>query len=158
MRWASSAILHAVHADVDDDGAGADKIARDHGRSPDSGDQDVGFPTDGGKVAGPGVGDGDGGVFGKQQHTHRFPDDVTAADNDGAFAGDGNPVSFEQLNDPGGRAGPRAGASGRERAHITGMKAVDVFRGRDGREELRRHRPAEAREAAPGCRRLRAGC
>ena len=125
----------AVDADVDEGGAGLDHVRSDEAGAADGGDEDVGLASDCGEVARLRVADGDGRVLVQQQHGDGLADDVAAADDDGVLAGDGNVAALENLDDSGGRAGRERGTAGLQAAGVDGMKAVDIFLGRDGIEQ-----------------------
>ena len=81
-RRRTSAVVGAVHADVDDRRAGLDPVAADHPRAADGGDQDVGAAADRGEVARARVARRDRRVGREQQLRHRLAEEVRAADHD----------------------------------------------------------------------------
>ena len=78
--------------------------------------------------------DGDRGVAVQQQHRHRLPDDVAAADHHSVLTADRNLLALEQLDDTGGRAGDELGTILREQPDALGTKSIHVLVGRDGVE------------------------
>ena len=116
-------------------GAGLDHIGRDEAGAADGGDEDVGLAGDGAEVARLGVADCDGRVLVQQEHGGGLAHNVTAADDDGVLAGDGNLAALEDFNHAGGRAGRERGTAGLETAGVDGMKAVDILGRRDRVEE-----------------------
>ena len=74
----------------------------------------------------------------QQQQRGGFADDVAAADDDCALAGDGDLAAPQDLDQPGGRTGDRPRPLRHQRPHVEGVKAVDVFLGRNFEQDARR--------------------
>ena len=83
---AELAVFVAVHADVDDDGAGLDHAGGEHLALAGGGHDHIGLAGEGGQAGRAAVADGDGGVGRQQHHGHGLAHDVAAADDDGVFA------------------------------------------------------------------------
>ncbi len=128
-------VVDAVHADVDDDGAGFDVFFGNHFGASDGGDEDVGLAADGGHVLGAAVDDGDGGVapvgLAREQEGEGSADDVGASGDNDAFALGHDVVAFEQFDDAFGGAGDEGIESERQAADADGVKTVDVLVGVD---------------------------
>ncbi len=122
----------AIHAYVDDRGAGADEFPGNEGGLADGGLQDIGTPALGDQVGGLGMADGDGGVAMEQEQGHGLADNVAAAYHYGMLAFDRNFVAVQQLDDPGRSAGSGAGQVGHQFPDVHGMKCVHVLVGADG--------------------------
>lgn len=127
-------VCNFVGAHVDDGGAGLDPVGGDIGGFAHGGDDDVGAADDVGKIASLGMADGDGGVGVHEKESHGLADDITAAEDDGVGAGEGNLIAVENLHAAGGSAGDEAGTSADEAAEIHGMETVNIFGGIDGFE------------------------
>ena len=97
-------VRQTVGAYVQDGCAVFDEVAGNHGRSADSGDEDIRLSCNSRQVRGSGVTDRYRGVLVEKQQGGRFADDIAAADHDGAPAGDRNAAAFEDFDQSGGRA------------------------------------------------------
>src|SRR6185437_15583634 len=73
--------------------------------------------------------DGDSRILMQQHKSHGLPNDVTAADDDGALALYRNFAPLQQLENSGGRTGARRRAVCNQVSDIAGMKAVSVLAG-----------------------------
>ena len=95
---------------------------------PDRGDEDVGAADDGGQVAGPAVGDGDGAVLAEQQLRHRLADDVRAADHHRFEAGKvAEPGPSAASGSPAACRGPAPSSPTASRPAFVDVEAVDVL-------------------------------
>ena len=74
----------------------------------------------------------------QQQQRHRLADDVAAADDDGARAGDGHAILLEQLDHAGRRAGDQPLAVLHETPDVLRREAIDVLGRVDGLEDAPR--------------------
>ena len=127
-RSNSSRVVEAVHADIDERGAGLDHLRRDEAGPADGGDENVGLPRNLSEIPGLGVANRHGGVFVQQQDRHGLAHNVAAAHDDGVLTGDGNVAALENLDHARRRAGRERRAAGKQAARIDGMKSVHVFR------------------------------
>src|SRR5712692_4845138 len=131
-------ISDAVGANVDDGGAGPachgrlDPVSLHVCGFAHGGDDDIGAAENIGEVARFGMADRDGGVGVHEEKSHRFADDVAAAEDDGVGAFDLDFVAAQNFHATRGSAGDQAGASADEAAEVHGMEAVHVFGGIDG--------------------------
>ena len=126
-----------VHAHINNDDTFRDHVAGDHPGPSGGDDKDLGFAGNGGKVHGPGMAQGDGGV-GVQQHLrNRQAHDVGPADDDGPFSLGVHARGREQFQDALGRAGGHVRGLLPEPGDIQRMESVHVFRPVDGGDNLR---------------------
>ena len=79
------------------------------------------------KVPGPGMDHGDRGMMLEQQKGHGFPDDRTAANDDGFFAFEVVTDLLEHPQDTLRGARQKTGVAGQKTAEILRMQAVHVF-------------------------------
>lgn len=125
-------VVYAVDADVDDGDAVANHVCGDKVGSANGGDQNVCLSGDGGKVAGAGVAEGDGGVAGYGFAHHEkggwFADDLAAAKDDDMAPFGFDAAMPDEFDDACGGAGDEAALIFlAESAYVDGVEAVDVF-------------------------------
>ena len=127
---------HPVDADVDHGRARLDPVAAHHFRPADRGDQQIGAAAHRRQIAGLGMRDGHGGVFGQQKLRHRLADDVGAADHHRFEAGERGMHGLRQHDAAERRARHQRRQAGGEPPGVDRMEAVDVLRRIDGVEHL----------------------
>src|SRR5207302_915857 len=120
------------------DGPGLHKVASDHARAADGGDQDVGTAADCRQIVGLGVTDGDSGISIEQQHGGGLAHDVAASDHHCFASGNGDIATLQNFHNA--RRGTRheAGALSGKESDVHGMESVDVLRGIYRQQDLLR--------------------
>ena len=126
--------LDFVISGINHSGSGLDPVTFDHLSSADSGDEDVGFAASVSEVKGFAVGDGDSGVPFKKHESHRFSEDVAAADHEGALAGDIDVVMVKDFGDTERGGTAEAIESSGESSEGGGGDTVGVLLGPEGEE------------------------
>ena len=103
-------------------------------------DDDIALKAEFTQVMGMGVADGDGAIaglgVGAEQDAHGSADDIAAADDDGMFATGVDLIVFEEQEDAVRGGGDEGGQSLDHFPDVDGVKAVDVFGGVDGVDDI----------------------
>ncbi|KAF1858236.1 hypothetical protein Lal_00014736 [Lupinus albus] len=135
---AQLALVVAVDAHVDDDGARLDHVAGQRVAAADGGHDDVRLAGVVAQVRRTAMADGDGGVLLQEQQRHRLADRVAAADDDGVLAAQVDAGRLDQLHAAVRRARAEAFQAGHQFAGGQHGIAVHVLAGRDGFDDFRR--------------------
>ena len=135
-----SGIGHSGDADVDNDGARPDHGSVDEFGPAEGCDDDIALKAELAQVMGMRVADGDGAIawlgIGAEQDAHGSADDIAAADDDGMFATGIDLIVFEEQEDTVRGGGDEGGQPLDHFPDVDGVKAVDVFGGMDGVDDI----------------------
>ena len=129
------AVCFAVHTDVNDNGAGLYHIGGHEICLADRNDENIRRAADFCEIFGAGVADRNGRICVEKKHCLRFADDIASADDNRVFALDGDAGAGNQLHNACGRAGKEAVVADHDLADVDFAESVDVFVGRNCRDD-----------------------
>src|SRR6185369_5189616 len=127
-------IADTINSDIDHRSSGLNEVRRDHRRTSDCSDNDVGTTAYSRQVSGLRVTDCHRGVRISQQHGHWLTDNITPADYHCLLPGDRNIAATQYFHHACRRAGNQGWMIRGKVAHTHRMQTIDIFLRIDGKK------------------------